>query len=395
MTKYKKHLICLVLVLLLLFSGCQKSQSGGASAPAAGQSCSDNSSEPETLPPAPSAAEKLLQNMTLQEKVYQLFILTPEALTGSQTSVSQSVAEEKLESYPVGGIIYLTANVISRQQVLSMNQAFSSASKIPLFISVDEEGGRVARLAKVPDMGTTVFGSMSTVKDTAEAYNVGKTIGSEISELGFNLDFAPVADVNSNPRNTVIGNRAFSSNPQTAAAMVSAAVKGFRDSGILCTLKHFPGHGDTAADSHYSFAETSKTLEQLRETEFVPFAAGIEAMSPVVMLGHIAAPNITGDSTPASLSKPLVDILKNELGFKGLIITDALNMRAVSDYYPPAVAAVTAINAGVDILLMPEDFNEAVNGILAAVDTGQITEERINQSVLKILSAKYEYGIIN
>ncbi len=231
-----------------------------------------------------------------------------------------------------------------------------SFSKIDVFTGVDEEGGTVSRIGSNPAMGTTSFPPMYTIgetKDPNKAYHVGYTIGSECTELGFNLDFAPVADVYSNPENTVIGHRAFSSDANTAAEMVAACVRGFTASGMLCTLKHFPGHGDTLTDSHYGAASTNKTLEELRTTEFLPFESGIQAGAEFVMVGHILTPNITDSSTPASLSPDMIAILRNELQFDGIIITDAMNMEAVTDYYSPAEAAVKAIQAGDDMCLTP------------------------------------------
>lgn len=345
------------------------------------------------------AARSLLSAMTLKEKVYQLFIVTQEQLTGVST-VTQSgeVTRMSIEKYPVGGIVYFSSNLISREQCTSMITDIQSYSKLGLFIAVDEEGGTVARLGNNQAMGTTSFPAMQIIgdsEDTSQAYNVGYVIGSDIAELGFNLDFAPIADVNSNPDNTVIGTRAFSSDPEIAASMIAACVKGFRDSGILCTLKHFPGHGDTIADSHYGEAETTKTIEQLYECELIPFEAGIRAGSPLIMVGHITVPDIVDEPVPATLSYEIVtELLKDELGYTGLIITDSMSMQAVTDQYTSGEAAVKAIQAGIDVILMPYSLSDAVIGILDAVSDGDISEERIDESVLKILETKIESGII-
>ncbi|MCD7822512.1 MAG: glycoside hydrolase family 3 protein [Oscillospiraceae bacterium] len=344
-------------------------------------------------------ALEILNSMSLREQVYQLFIVRPEQITGSSEKLTEvgSDFEEGLSEYPVGGIAMFAENIIDREQTIEMISSMQSYSTIGLFIAVDEEGGSVSRIGNNSSMGTTKFPSMKTVGNTGDrdvAYNVGYTIGTEILELGFNLDFAPVADVDSNPDNTVIGNRAFSTEADIAAEMVAAAVEGFNDSGILCTLKHFPGHGDTATDSHLGYTELDKSLYELWETEFVPFVSGINAGADLVMVGHISVPQVTGDDTPASLSATMIDILRNDLGFTGLIITDSMQMEAITDRYSSAEAAVLAIKAGVDIILMPESLEEAADGIIEAVESGEISEERIAESVLKILEVKIEAGII-
>lgn len=359
---------------------------------------STEASEPVELTTEEKALE-ILSGMTLREQVYQLFIVRPEQITGSSEKLTEAGSdfEEGLKAYPVGGIAMFAENIVDREQTIEMISDMQSYSALGLFIAVDEEGGSVSRIGNNSETGTTSFPSMKTIGntgDTDEAYNVGLTIGTEIQELGFNLDFAPVADVDSNPSNTVIGNRAFSSDADIAAEMVAAAVEGFEDSGILCTLKHFPGHGDTSTDSHLGYTELDKSLEELCETEFVPFESGIEAGADLVMVGHISVPQVTGDDTPASLSETMISILRDDLGFDGLIITDSMQMEAITDRYSSAEAAVLAIQAGVDIILMPENLEEAANGIIEAVENGEISEERIAESVLKILEVKIESGIL-
>ncbi len=344
-------------------------------------------------------AEELLADMTLWEQVCQLFIVTPELLTGvSVATQAGETTRQALEEYPVGGIVYFAANILSRDQISAMILNSQSYSKIALFIAVDEEGGTVARIGNNSEMGTTSFPSMKTIGDTGDtqnAYEVGYTIGSEISELGFNLDFAPVADVDSNPDNPVIGDRAFSSDASVASAMVAAAVQGFHDGGILCTLKHFPGHGDTSTDSHEGYTELTKTLTELSETEFVPFEGGISAGADFVMVGHISVPQVTGNDLPATLSATMISILRDDLGFDGLIITDSMQMEAITDRYTSGEAAVMAIQAGVDMILMPENLEEAVRGVYEAVLSGEITQERLEESVLRILETKIRVGIIS
>lgn len=367
----------------------------------------DNQTQPPAQEPQPevdpiqSQAEGLLREMSLRDKVLQMCIVTPEQLAGVEGPVTQcgDTSRQAIQANPVGGIIYFADNLQSREQCADMISGLQEASPLGLFISVDEEGGTVARLGNNPAMGTTSFGDMADIGasgDPEQAYQVGATIGDDLGALGFNLDFAPVADVYSNPQNPVIGRRAFSSDPQVAAEMVEACVEGFEDSGMLCTLKHFPGHGDTDTDSHYGAARSDKTLEELETCEFVPFQAGIQAGADLVMVGHISLPQVTGEDTPACLSQDIVTgLLRQQLGFEGLAVTDSLSMQAITDAYTPGETAVLAIQAGMDLLLMPADLEEAVNGVLEAVESGDLTQQRIDESVLRILSIKLEQGIIS
>jgi len=234
--------------------------------------------------------------------------------------------------------------------------------------------------------------------DAQKAYDSAKTVAGYLKPLGFNLDFAPVADVFTNPSNTVIGDRAFSTEPDTAAEMVKYFSQGLLDNGILPVLKHFPGHGDTSEDSHYGTAITKKSLDELYECEFIPFKTGIETNVPFVMAGHIATPNINieNNNLPAIFSDFLLrDILRDKLGFNGIIITDSLSMGAIINYYTSEETAVKSILSGVDMLLMPEDFNSAYHGVINAVKSGEIPEEQINGSVKRILAVKYESGLID
>lgn len=357
--------------------------------------------EEPTAPPDPvqEQARQILGSMTPEEKIYQLFIVTQEQITGVGTVIRSGETSRKgIEKYPVGGIVYFAGNLVDREQTIAMISNIQSYSKLGLFIAVDEEGGPVARVGRNKNMGTTAFPAMGKVGqsgDPDDAYQVGHTIGSEIKELGFNLDFAPVADVNSNPNNPVIGTRAFHTDPEITAQMVAACVKGFHDSGMLCSLKHFPGHGDTSTDSHYGAAEITKTLDELMACEMLPFISGIEAGAPFVMVGHITAPNVTDDPVPATLSQDIVTgLLRERLGFEGLVITDSMMMQAITDHYPPGEAAVKALQAGVDIILMPQNLDGAVSGIQEAIASGELTEARIDESVLRILEMKIRSGII-
>lgn len=408
----KQRLLCLLLLLSIL-TGCSSSQmvvpgdtASTPKPPASVTPPGDETTEipePEQVLPSEDGttrAQQILQTMTLEEKLYQLFCITPEALTGVGTAVQAGqTTEQALSQYPVGGLIYFAQNIQTPAQVTEMLQNTQSYSKLGLFLAVDEEGGTVSRVASNDQMGATRFppmGQIGATGDTSKAYEAGLTMGQELYSLGFNLDFAPIADVNSNPQNPVIGERAFSSDAAVASQMVAAAVQGFTDGGVLCCLKHFPGHGDTTADTHQGYAQTDKTLDQMEQLEFLPFVAGIDAGAPLVMVGHITAPNVTTDGLPASLSYELITgILREQLGFQGVVTTDALNMGAITESYTSGEAAVAAVSAGVDLLLMPEDFHEAYNGLLFAVQDGTISEARIDESVLRILNAKLDAGILS
>ncbi|MDR4066091.1 MULTISPECIES: glycoside hydrolase family 3 N-terminal domain-containing protein, partial [Gemmiger] len=331
------------------------------------------------------------------------FIIRPDALdlTLPQETINDAKADgvtmltdamrETLQAYPVGGICQFGKNITDPEQLAQFNADLQAASRTPLFIAVDEEGGAVARLANHPAFDLPQYESAAAVGasgDPADACAMGQTIGAYLKEYGFNMDFAPDADVNTNPDNPIIGTRAFSSDAATAAEMAAAAADGLRTSGILPTLKHFPGHGDTAEDSHTALAVTYKTLDELQACELLPFAAdtGLHA----VMVGHIAAPNVTGDDTPATLSPQLVALIPD--AENTLIVTDSLAMDAITAAYTPGEAAVQALQAGCDVLLMPNSLPEAYAAVLEAVQNGTISEERLDRSVNKILLYKQQFA---
>ena len=344
------------------------------------------------LSAALSAAPTPDSALTLEQKVGQLFIVRPDALdlTLAQETINDAKADgvteltdamrDALRTYPVGGICQFGKNISGPEQIKRFNDDLQAASQTPLFITVDEEGGRVSRLANNPAFDLPQYKNGAI----PDARAMGQDIGGYLKQYGFNMDFAPVADVNTNPDNPVIGDRSFSSDAETAARMVADAAQGLRENGILPTLKHFPGHGDTKEDSHTALAVTHKTLAELQDCEFLPFAAdtGLHA----VMVGHIAAPNVTGDMTPATLSPALVGLVPD--AENTLIVTDSLSMDAITSAYTPGEAAVLALQAGCDVLLMPNGLPEAYNAVLQAVKDGTISEERLDRSVDKILRYK-------
>lgn len=342
----------------------------------------------------PSLVDETLAGMTLHEKVCQMMFVTPEELTGEDgVTVAGDATRQALENYPVGGIVYFAKNLESQDQVKEMIDNSQNYSSIGLFVATDEEGGVVNRL--MDTVGTTYIGSMYYYKDDGDetAYENAYTIANDMSALGFNLDFAPVADVWSNPDNTVIGERAYSDDYAQAAELVGNAVKGFNDGGVMCTLKHFPGHGDTAEDSHYSSAYVHRTKEEIMADEMQPFRSGIEAGAEFVMVGHLIVPDI--DEVPATLSyKIATGILRDELKFEGVAITDSFEMESIADNYSVDDAVVMSVKAGMDMILQPKDMASAVNSIEQAVADGELSEDRIDESVRRILTLKESRGLL-
>lgn len=342
----------------------------------------------------PSLVDETLAGMTLHEKVCQMMFVTPEELTGEDgVTVAGDATRQALENYPVGGIVYFAKNLESQDQVKEMIDNSQKYSSIGLFVATDEEGGVVNRL--MDTVGTTYIGSMYYYKDDGDetAYENAYTIANDMSALGFNLDFAPVADVWSNPDNTVIGERAYSDDYAQAAELVGNAVKGFNDGGVMCTLKHFPGHGDTAEDSHYSSAYVHRTKEEIMADEMQPFRSGIEAGAEFVMVGHLIVPDI--DEVPATLSyKIATGILRDELKFEGVVITDSFEMESIADNYSVDDVVVMSVKAGMDMILQPKDMASAVNSIEQAVADGELSEDRIDESVRRILTLKESRGLL-
>ena len=363
-------------------------------------SCSDND---ETKVPSAEEVEALLQKMTLREKVGQMFYIRIESLDPSieWTTYDDLAAlkNQKItanmrntnEQYPVGGIILYAWNMEDEAQLARIVSQIRSLNGNPL-LCIDEEGGRVSRLANNPNFHVKKYESMAAIGATGDphnAYECGNTIGSYLKFYGFDIDFAPVADVNTNPDNIVIGPRAFSDDPAVAAPMVTSYLQGLKDAGITGCIKHFPGHGDTTSDTHTGYAQTLKTWDEMKNCEMVTFRAGIQWGCQLIMTAHIAAPNVTGSNVPSTLSPVILqDKLRGELGYQNIIITDGMEMGAITQHYTSAEAAVGSILAGVDIVLGPRDFVEAFDAVVDAVNNSTISEERINQSVRRILTLR-------
>lgn len=341
-------------------------------------------------------AQAYLETMTQDEKIWQLFFVTPEAITGvTQATVAGETTRNALAQMPVGGICYFAGNLENTQQVQQLLSGTQSYAKTPLFLGVDEEGGVVSRAGANDEIDVTHFESAQTYgrkADVAEVYNVGKTLAQQLGALGFNVDFAPVADVVTNSNNTEIGTRSYSSDPQVAAPLVGAMVEGLQRNGMLSCLKHFPGHGSTETNSHLDKSISTRTLDELRETEWLPFQTGIDKGAAFVMISHLTNENIS--DKPSDLSSEVIGYLRDELGFTGIVITDSHQMGAITSYYDSGDAAVLALQAGVDMILMPADLQDAFDGVKAALANGTLTQARIDESVLRILSVKYQFGIM-
>ena len=359
---------------------------------------------PEPTPepdPLEAAVQETLDRLTLEEKVAQLFVITPESLAGTDSAATAAgeATRSAFDTYPVGGLIYMGENLLSRDQAEEMLSATRSISRerigLTPFLCVDEEGGSVARISGVEGFGIEGFPDMNEVGasgDPEQARSIGTEMGQYLRDLGFNVDFAPVADVLTNSENTVVKYRSFGSDPETVTAMTAAFTQGLQSQGVLGCYKHFPGHGGTAADSHQGYAYADATLEDLRQTDLVPFRDGAERQVPFIMVGHISLPGATAEDLPASLSREMVTgILREELGYEGIVITDGMNMGAISQNYSSADGAVLAFEAGVDMILMPVSFREAYHGILEAVESGRISRERLDESLRRILRVKLRY----
>ena len=354
----------------------------------------ENPEEPQ-IGTAQEKAEAYLLTMTMEEKFWQLFYVTPEALTGVETATrAGDTTADALEEMPVGGICYFAKNLEDPEQVSTMLLSTQQYIKTPLFLGVDEEGGTVSRLGGNENMGVTALKSAAdygAADDSGAVQSESATLASQMGALGFNMNFAPVADL-SMEGNEVIGTRAYSSDPAVVGRLSSAMVRGLQEGGIAACLKHFPGHGSATADTHEGKSLSTRTLEQLRADEFPAFKAGIDAGVHFVMMAHLTNENFSAH--PASLSPEVVGLLRNELEFDGVIITDAMNMAAITGTYGADQAAVMAIQAGCDMILMPNSLEKAFDGLVQAVLDGTLTQERIDESVLRILTAKYELGIM-
>lgn len=343
--------------------------------------------------------------MSLRECVGQLFVIRPESIDKTLSkedayytskvgtkSVNKTM-KEYYKKYPAGGFILFPKNISDPSQLLKFNKDLHRINKsINSFIYIDEEGGPVSRIAANSSFSVPHYKSMYEIGKNAnpsDAYNAGKNIGEYLNKYKINVDFAPVADVNTNPKNPIIGIRAFSSNPQVVADMDTAFLRGLNEYTVKGCIKHFPGHGDTSKDTHRGYTEILKTWDELKECELIPFQKCIDNGVEFIMISHISLPYVTNSYKPSTLSYEIItEKLRNEMNFSGIIITDAMEMGAIQNEFTDENAAVYAILAGVDIILMPPHYEEYFNSIMDAVKRGIISTERIRESVKRILLMK-------
>lgn len=401
-----------LLVIATMAAGCAAVSSGTGSRPP-GTSAPPGSApaaEPPRSSPSPSpasavrsAVEETLAGMSVAEKVGQLFmpVLYGSRADGAhgenQARFGAATPARAIRKYHPGGVILFpwAGNVGGVAQIVELTGGLQKASKIPLIIGADQENGLVSRLAPLV---TDVPGSMAigATRDPRQARSAARVTGEELSALGVNLDFAPVADVNLDPANPVIGARSYGSDPARVAAMVGAAVEGFHDAGVGSAAKHFPGHGDTRVDSHTGLPVIDHSRSQWERLDAPPFRTAIRGGVDIVMSAHVVMPKLDPSGAPATLSKPiLTGLLREKLGFDGVVSTDALDMRGVREKYGDAEVAVRAILAGVDLLLMPPDFPKAYGAVLGAVKSGRVSRERLDQSVRRLLRLKSSRGILD
>ena len=363
------------------------------------------------------AIKAIIDKMTLEQKVAQLFVVSPETLTGvDSVQYAGDMTYQALQDYPVGGIVFAKDNIDSSSQFGTMTDNLQSYSEdisgLPLFLAAAEEGGSASVLGNNDNLdeyyensysdddsdyssssansvhsGATSMSEIGRKDDSTNAYEAGKSIGSLMSAYGLNLDLAPVADVLSG-NSTGIGDRTFGTDAQTVSDMALEVIRGIQEEDVNAAMKYFPGYG--AASSNMSgFPVINSSLDELKKKEFLPYSNAIAQGLDFVMVGHISVPNVTGDDTPASLSEKMIsEVLRKDLGFKGIVMTDYLNDKTIVKNYGAADAAVKAIQAGADLLLEPDDLEAAYEGVLKAVKKGDITEDRLDESIYRILRVK-------
>ena len=383
MTKWN-FVSALLLIVFLFATGCQAAPTPSAS-PASTPTTAPSATPAPTPTPTPDPVEETLSAMTTEEKVGQLLI------AGFYETEAGEEARSYIQDYHVGGLILYGRNVESAQQLTDLTNGLKALAGdgIPLFLSTDQEGGMVERMP--PEIQ-----KLPNAYDVSAPAAFGAALGTECAAFGLNTDFAPSLDIWSNPNNTVIGRRAFGSDAETVTQRGLACLTAMEESGIIPVVKHFPGHGDTDTDSHVGLPVVDKTREELLEMELLPFQAAIDAGAPAVMVGHILMTQIDPDK-PATLSSEVVTgLLREELGFDEVVFTDDLTMGAITQNYGLGEAAVLAVEAGCDVLLVCHEagsVDQVYTALLDAVDAGRITVDRLDQSVRRILTLKQDYGL--
>lgn len=395
-----RSLMLAILLSAALFSGLSGCASAPAETPAPSEASTQAIAPADPLPspapeptstPEPDPVYQQMLSLTTEQKVGQLLLA---GIAGTEPGEDAAYAIQEVQ---VGGIILFRRNIAGCAQAARLVTGLKALNgdHIPLFLSTDEEGGPVSRMPEeVTDLpSASYFGKFG---DGDLCRTLGQALAAQCAAIGVNTDFAPVADVWSNPDNTVIGKRAYGTDPETVSRLVPQVMAGLSEGGVIPVVKHFPGHGDTAADSHYDLPVVTKTREALEALELKPFRAAIEAGAPAVMAGHLLLLEV--DSTlPASLSPRVVTgLLREELGFDGVVFTDDLTMGAVSNTHGMGEAAVLAVEAGCDVLLVchgRDNLQAAYEALLEAVNSGRISPQRLEESVYRILKLKADYGL--
>lgn len=355
------------------------------------------------IPTQEQLLEEYLETMTLEEKVGQLFYVTmgnlsQPSLETSNSGLTVTDAEiATIQKFQPGGVILMGGNIQSDAQVQELTAALQQNSRTPMFIGVDEEGGIVSRLGSAEGISMGNVGTMQSIGatgDEAKAYETGATLANDLSALGFNMDFAPVADVLTNPNNYEIGSRSFGSDSNQVSTMVASEICGLQENGVSAVTKHFPGHGGVIGNSHENLQYVDTTLDVLRQQEFQPFQSAIEVKTDAILVSHLVLRSVDAEN-PSTLSESVVTgLLREELGYDGVIMTDSFQMGSITENYGQSEAAVTSIQAGCDMILMPMEYEACYQGVLQAVQDGRISEEQINASCMRILRAKAERGIL-
>jgi beta-N-acetylhexosaminidase len=372
--KFIKHFLFVFSIVIIALLVSAKKRTGGAP------------SHSKNLPASEKWAEEQLQKLNLDEKIAQFFMV---AAYSGQGEKHLAEIQRLITDHKIGGVIFFQGE---RKDLASAIEQFQKSSKVPLLIGMDAEWGVQMRLSG--EQRFPYAYTLGAANDPELSERVAAMMAQECRELGIHMNFSPVADVNSDPDNPVIGFRSFGENPKLVSDHVRAFVRGFESNGIMATLKHFPGHGNTDKDSHLELPTVSQSLKTLEAIDLYPFSEGLREGASSVMIGHLNVPAMDDSGTPSSLSSKIIkDYLQKKMGFQGLVISDALNMKAVADRYGKTETVVKAFEAGCDILLFPESVADAIKAIRSKVDKGQISIQEINERCLKVLKAKQKYVV--
>lgn len=345
-------------------------------------------------------ARLIAGQMTAEEKICQLMIVAPEALSGeTYTLTAENGLLDGLRTYPVGGVVLFGQNVSTREQVQKLTDDMQAAALahrgIGLLIVGQEEGGQVSVLhEKLGDTPEASAGKLGKSGDASQVRNAAAATASYLLELGFNMNIAVSADVLSSESGTDIGDRSFSGDPVTVADMACAAEAAYREGGVIPAVMHFPGHGCVEGSTHTGQKKITKGLEMLRVCELVPFQRLIDGGAQVIIASNLIAGRVDSEM-PVSMSYEMITrLLREEMGFDGVVMTDSLRERYITSQYRPAQAALNALQAGTDVLYLPEDVGAVVDGLVSALESGRLSEERLNESVVRVLRLKLSFGIV-